>query len=277
MSGLKLDGKRILVTGLSNRRSVAWHVGQALEEAGAEVIYTLRTEERRREDERLLGPRPALLCDVLVDGQIDELAAALTDRYGTLDGFVHSIARADYADLDRADPRLPNFEETGRAEFLRAVDVSCFSLMALAQALAPLLVPGSAAVAISISDTHMAAENYGFMSPAKAALESATAFLAKSFGRERQVRFNSVKAGLLKTRSSAGIPGYLDSYFYAEQATLRGRALETREVADTVAFLLSPLSSGINGQGLVVDAGMGLGYFHRDLVQRAVAAEGPAR
>ena len=273
MSGLQLAGKRFLVTGLSNRRSVAWHTGQALEEAGAEVIYTLRTEERRAENARLLDQRPALICDVLKDGQIEELAASLGERYGTLDGFVHSIARADYADIDRDDPRLPTFEETERAEFLRAVDVSCYSLIALAKALGPLLVPGSAAVAISISDTHMAAENYGFMSPSKAALESAVAFLAKSFGREREVRFNCVKAGLLKTRSSAGIPGYLESYFYAEQATLRGRALETREVADTVLFLLSPRSSGINGQGLVVDAGMGLGYFHRDLVHKAVTEQ----
>jgi enoyl-[acyl-carrier protein] reductase I len=274
MSGLGLEGKRILVTGLSNRRSVAWYVGQALEENGVEVIYTLRTAERRAENARLLGERPALLCDVLVDGQVDDLASALADRYDSLDGFVHSIARADYADINRENPTLPAFEDTGREEFLRAVDVSCYSLIAFARALAPMLAPGSSAVALSISDTQMAAENYGFMSPAKAALESAVGFLARSFGREREVRFNAVKAGILKTRSSAGIPGFLESYLYGEEATLRGRALTTREVADPVLFLLSPLSSGINGQGIIVDAGMGLGYFHRDLVHRAVSRDG---
>jgi enoyl-[acyl-carrier protein] reductase I len=114
------------------------------------------------------------------------------------------------------------------------------------------------------------------MAPVKAALDSTVVFLAKSFSAFSEVRFNSVNAGLLKTSASAGIPGYLDSYLYAEQATLRKRALATQEVADTTLFLLSPRSSGINARGVVVDAGMGVNYFDRDLVRRATRVEEPS-
>ena len=116
----------------------------------------------------------------------------------------------------------------------------------------------------------MAAENYGFMAPIKAALNSTVVFLAKSFSAFSECRFNTVNAGLLKTRSSAGIPGYVDSYLFAERAVLRKKGLETREVADTVAFLLSPRATGINAAHVVVDAGMGANFFDREIVRGAV-------
>jgi enoyl-[acyl-carrier protein] reductase I len=114
----------------------------------------------------------------------------------------------------------------------------------------------------------MAAENYGYMAPVKAALDSALVFLAKSFSATSRVRFNGVRAGLLKTSASAGIPGYVDSWLHAEQATLRKRGLDTGEVASTAVFLLSPRSSGINAQGIVVDAGMASNLFDDDLLGR---------
>ena len=123
-------------------------------------------------------------------------------------------------------------------------------------------------VTISISTTRMAAENYGYMAPVKAALDSTVAFLAKSFSGFSKVRFNAVCPGLLKTSASAGIPGYVDSYLFAEQATLRKEAVQTEEVASAVAFLLSPRSSGINAQGLVIDAGMSINYFDKSIVSR---------
>jgi len=124
-------------------------------------------------------------------------------------------------------------------------------------------------VTISISTTKMAAEPYGFMAPVKAALDSTLCFLAKSFSSFSQIRFSSVNAGLLKTSSSAGIPGYLDYYLFAEQLTLRKKALTTKEVANTVAFLLSERSSGINAQGIVVDCGMSINYFDKDIIKKA--------
>jgi enoyl-[acyl-carrier protein] reductase I len=141
--------------------------------------------------------------------------------------------------------------------------------MALAQALQARLADQASVITISISTTRMASENYGYMAPIKAALDAAVVFLAKSFA-ARGIRFNALCPGLLKTSASAGIPGYLESYLFAEQATLRKRALATEEVGDTALFLLSPRSSGLNAQSVVLDAGMSVNYFDRDLVRRAV-------
>ena len=124
-------------------------------------------------------------------------------------------------------------------------------------------------VTIGISSTEVTAENYGYMAPIKASLEASVRYLAKSFSADSEVRFNSVNAGPLKTSSSAGIPGYLVNYLYAEKLTYRKRALETKEVADLAAYLLSPRSSGINGQGIVIDAGMGFNYFDGEIVDSA--------
>ncbi|HEX4148481.1 MAG TPA: SDR family oxidoreductase, partial [Pirellulales bacterium] len=189
---------------------------------------------------------------------------SIGQRHPVVHGLVHSIAFASYEGGPRA------FHEIPREDFLQAVGVSCYSLVALARTLRPLLDPDASVVAISISTTRMASESYGYMAPVKAALDSAIVFLAKSFSDFSRVRFNAVAPGLLKTASSAGIPGYVDAYLYAEQATLRKAALKTEEVAAAVAFLLSPRSSGINAQRIVIDAGMEVNYFDRQLVDRAM-------
>jgi enoyl-[acyl-carrier protein] reductase I len=270
---LGLAHKTILVLGAANKKSVAWHAGQRLSAEGARVIHSVRSEKRRAEIGKLLPSAEIHVCDVEKDGDIERLAEGL-ERAGTrLDGLVHSIAFADYS---AGESGVRAFHETPRADFLRAVDVSCFSLIRLCNALKDRFEPRASVVAISISTTRMAAENYGCMAPVKAALDSSLVFLAKSFSAFSEVRFNSVNAGLLKTSASAGIPGYLESYLFAERATLRKRALKTEEVADAVLFLLSPRSSGVNAQGLVVDAGMGVNYFDREIVERAVRVEHPA-
>jgi enoyl-[acyl-carrier protein] reductase I len=261
---LQLAGKRILVMGVANRKSVAWHVSRVLVEAGAEVIYAVRSKERREQVQALLGDSAVFACDVEHQDQIDRLARELGERYESIDGFVHSIAFADYA----GEPRP--FHETSKQDFLRAFDISCFSLVAVSNALKKLLSPDGAVVTISISTTRMASENYGYMAPIKAALDSSLAFLAKSFSRFSRVRFNAVSPGLLKTSASAGIPGYVDSYLYAEQATLRKEAVRTEEAASVVAFLLSPRSSGINAQRIIVDAGMSTNYFDAELIRGAL-------
>ncbi|MAF66177.1 MAG: enoyl-ACP reductase [Planctomycetes bacterium] len=265
MDWLGLNGRKLLVLGVANKKSVAFHVGARLEEAGADVVYVVRSPERREQCERLLPGREVLVCDVEFPEQIEALREELALRHPRLDGLLHSIAFADY------EGSWESFHETPRAAFLQAVDISCYSLIALSNALRELFTPRASVVTISISDTHMAAENYGYMAPVKAALDSTVVFLAKSFSRFGEVRFNAVKAGLLKTSASAGIPGYVDSYLFGEQATLRKRGLQTGEVADTACFLLSPRSSGINAGGVVVDAGMGVNYFDRALVGRAAS------
>ncbi|MDX1928268.1 MAG: SDR family oxidoreductase, partial [Pirellulaceae bacterium] len=174
------------------------------------------------------------------------------------------IAFADYSD------GIHPFHETTRKQFLQAIDISCFSFVALAGALKEQLDKQGSVVTISISTTRMASESYGFMAPVKAALDSSLAFLTKSFSRFSEVRFNAVSAGLLKTSASAGIPGYVDAYLFAERVIPRKRALTTDEVASTAVFLLSPRSSGITAQSVVVDAGMSINYFDRDLVADAM-------
>ena len=111
------------------------------------------------------------------------------------------------------------------------------------------------------------------MGPIKAALESCTRFLAKSFSADSEVRFNVVGSGPLKTSASAGIPGYLESYLYAEKLTFRRRNLATSEVANAALFLLSPRSSGVNGTTLVVDAGLGSNYFDKEIIRLAMRME----
>lgn len=257
---MSLEGKRYLATGVANKKSVAWQTARLLEARGASLVFSVRSQARAESLTKLLAGREVHICDVESQDQIDALAASLGER--KLDGILHSIAFANY------DEGMKPFHETTRAHFLQAVDISCFSLIALAKALKPNLNPGASVVTISISTTTMAAENYGYMAPVKAALDSAVVFLAKSFG-DADVRFNSVRAGLLKTSASAGIPGYLESYLFGEAATFRKKGVTTPEVAETAAFLLSPNSSGINAQGIVVDAGMGSGYFDKGLVDKA--------
>jgi len=261
---LQLDGKRILVMGVANRKSVAWHVSRVLVAAGAEVVYAVRTPQRRDEVQPLVGDAAVFVCDVEFEDQVERLARELAERYDVLHGLVHSIAFADYED------RVKPFHETSKREFLRAFDISCYSLVAVSNALKKLLAPDASVVTVSISTTTMASENYGYMAPIKAALDSSLAFLAKSFSRFSRVRFNAVAPGLLKTSASAGIPGYVDSYLYAEQATLRKEAIRTEEVANAAAFLLSPRSSGVNAQRLVVDAAMSTNYFDEALIRAAV-------
>lgn len=268
---LKLADATVLVTGLRNKKSVAWHVGASLREVGARPVYTVHSDARRQEVAKLVGDAPVLVCDVADQASIDELAAQLRAEDVRLDGLVHSIAYAEYT--PRADGTPRPFHETRRADFLRAVDVSCFSLVALADALKDRLKPQASVVALSISTTRLAAESYGYMAPIKAALDASIAFLAKSFSATSGVRFNTVNPGLLKTSASAGIPGYVDNLLFAEAATLRRRGLETQEAADAVLYLLSPRSSGINAQALVVDAGMGVNYFDAEIVRRATRPE----
>ena len=261
MDFLQLSGKTILIVGVANRKSVAWHTAKVLQENGAKLIFSVRSESRAESVRKLFPDSPVCVCDVEHQDQIDALKTSVAATTSVLHGIVHSVAFADFS-----AGWLP-FHQTPRPAFLQAINISCYSLIALSEAFRETLDPESGSVVtISISTTRMAAENYGYMAPVKAALDSSLCFLAKSFSQFSRIRFNAVCPGLLKTSASAGIPGYVDSYLFAEKATLRKQAVQTEEVASTVAFLLSPRSSGINAQGLVIDAGMGVNYFDKALV-----------
>lgn len=257
---LQLTGKSILVFGVATRKSVAYHIASTLEEAGAKVVHVVRTEARQTSTAKLFPNSEVYVCDVEFEDQIAQLKQQLAQRGHRFHGFVHSIAFADYSD------GVQPFHATGKRQFLRAVDISCYSLIALSNALRELFEPDASVVTISISTTRMASENYGYMAPIKAALDSSLAFLTKSFSAFSQVRFNAVGPSLLKTSASAGIPGYVDSYLFAEKVIPRRRAVQTQEAANAAVFLLSPRSSGICAQTLVVDAGMSINYFDQAII-----------
>ena len=268
MDFLQLAGKKVLILGIANRKSVAFHVAKILQEAGADLLLSVRSEARREQVAKLFPGVPIFVCDVEKPQEIEALAKSVAEAGRPLHGLFHSIAFADY------EGGMKPFHETTRAQFLRTIDVSCYSLIAVANALKESFAKDASVVTVSISTTRMASENYGFMAPVKAALESSLAFLAKSFSAFSEVRFNAVSPGLLKTSASAGIPGYVDSYLFAEKAILRGRAVETQEAANVAAFLLSPRSSGMQAQSIVVDAGMALNYFDRQIVSATVEKKG---
>ncbi len=264
MNFLDIAGKYFVVFGMANKKSVACAVAKTLVAHGAEVIHVVRSAERRANVAKIFPRSPVFLCDVEDEANIvrvsNEIRKWLDGK--KISGLVHSIAFANYSE------GIKPFHETLKQDFLQAVDVSCFSFMSIANHCKDLLEHDASVVTVSISTTRMAAENYGYMAPIKAALNSSLCFLAKSFAEFSAVRFNAVAPSLLKTSASAGIPGYVDSYLYAEQVIPRKKALTTQEVADTVAFLLSPRSSGINAQVLVVDAGMEINYFDREIIDK---------
>jgi enoyl-[acyl-carrier protein] reductase I len=264
MSFLGMEGKTVVVFGIANKKSVAYHVADTIAREGAKVVYVVRSAARRESLARLVPGADIFLCDVEYDEQIERVAKEITAKHPVIHGVLHSIAFANFAD------GFKPFHETKRKDFLQSLSVSCYSLVAIANALKNNLEKNASVVTVSISTTRMAAENYGYMAPMKAALDSSLCFLAKSFSAFSNVRFNSVSAGLLKTSASAGIPGYVDSYLFAEQLTLRKKALQTEEVANAAAFLLSERASGINAQGIVLDAGMSVNYFDKDVVKRAL-------
>ena len=269
MNFLGVEKKKFIIFGLANKKSVAAVIGQTLVEQGAEIIHVVRSEQRKKTARKLFPDSPVFICDVEDEANIlrvrDEIATAINAQNGgCVDGIVHSIAFANYSE------GMKPFHETIRDDFLQSVNISCFSFISIANHFKDMVVKDGSFVTITISTTSMAAENYGYMAPVKAALNSSLCFLAKSFSDFSNVRFNAVAPGLLKTSASAGIPGYVDSYLFAEKAILRKKALSTQEAADTAAFLLSRRASGINCQTIVVDAGMAVNYFDREIVKKTV-------
>jgi len=267
MNFLGLEGKTILVMGVANRKSVAWFAAKTLEEFGAKVLYSVRSPARKESTAKLLAGNPVYVCDVERAEEIKQLAKDVSRDHGTLDGIVHSIAFANYSEGFRP------FHETNREDFLQAIAISSFSLVEVSKAFKPHLADRASVVAISISSLTITAENYGYMSPIKAALDSTVRYLAKSFSKNTNIRFNTVNPGTLKTSASAGIPGYLESYLFSEKLTFRKQALNTQEVANAIAFLISDRSSGMNGTGIVLDAGMGINYFDEEVVRLAMRTE----
>jgi enoyl-[acyl-carrier protein] reductase I len=251
--------KSFYIAGVANKKSVAYFVAKSLAECGAKLIFSAQHETNQNQIKKLFPNSDSFILDVENKTQVLDLAKTIANFTDKLDGFLHSIAFA------KLSPDNQYFHQTKREDYLQASLISSFSLTEMTNALIPLLSTQASIVTIGISNTR--ATNYGYLGPIKAMLESSVSYLAKSLSEFSQIRVNCVAAGPLKTSASAGIPGYLENYLFAEAMTIRKKALSTQEVANTCLFLLSELSSGINAQSIVVDAGMSANNFDQDLVK----------
>jgi len=253
--------------GVSNKRSVGWAIARQLEAEGANVYLSVRNAEKELAVRKFADPKGFFHCDVENEDSILALGTKCRELGLIFHGIVHSIAYANY------NPDSSKFYDTRREHYMQATQISAFSLVEISRAMKPCLDRKASVVTIGISSTEVTAENYGYMAPIKASLNAMIRYLAKAFSSDSEVRFNAVNAGPLKTKASAGIPGYLKNYLYAEKLTYRKRALDVEEVASTALFLLSPRSSGINAQGVVVNAGMDFNYFDQEVVEKSTRIE----
>ncbi|MGE3610960.1 MAG: enoyl-ACP reductase [Bacteriovoracaceae bacterium] len=259
MDFLGVKNQWFYIAGVANKKSVAYFTARTLIEAEANCLFSVQNESQIEAVKKLFPSSAVFVCDVENESHLNNLSHEILKHTPKLDGIVHSLAFANFSEGPKP------FLETKREDFLQATQISSFSLVEICHQLKNLLNPEASVVTISISNTR--ATSYGYLGPVKAMLETTTAYLAKSFSEFSKVRVNAVGAGPLKTSASAGIPDYIDNYLYAEALTLRKAALETQEVANTVCFLLSKRSSGINASTVIVDAGMSSNYFDQKIVK----------
>lgn len=259
MDFLNITNKTFFIAGVANKKSVAYFSAKTLIENGAKCLLSVQQESQIDAVKKLFPNSPVFVCDVENKDHIASLHNELKKHTDKIDGFLHSLAFANFSE------GVKPFMETKREDFLQASQISCFSMVEISHSLKELFTSEASIVTISISNTK--ATSYGYLGPIKAMLDATVPFLAKSFSEFSKIRVNAVGAGPLKTSASAGIPDYIDNYLYAEELTLRKQALETQEVADTVCFLLSPRSSGINASTVMVDAGMSSNYFDQQVVK----------
>jgi enoyl-[acyl-carrier protein] reductase I len=246
-------GKQGLIVGVANKRSLAWAIAQATARRGAQLVITYqgRFEEHVRDLAATLDPAPLVLpCDVTSDADLDTLFAEIGRSFGGLDFLVHGAAFAARDDLTNP------FVETSREGFRLALDVSAYSLIALARGALPLMQPrgGGAMLTLTYLGSERVFPNYKVMGVAKAALEATVRYLAADVG-PSGIRVNAVSAGPVKTLAAAGISGFSSIlHVYPDRAPLR-RNVEAAEVGEAAAFLLSDASRGVTGEVLMVDAG----------------------
>jgi enoyl-[acyl-carrier protein] reductase I len=246
-----LEGKRAVVWGVANKRSIAWAVARALAGAGATLALTYQNERVERMVRECADQIPGTLllpADVTDDAQIDAVYNRLASEWGTLDILVHSIA---FAEKDELTGR---FSQTSRAGFKSTLDVSAYSLIGITRPAVPLMKDGGSVLTMTYIASERVFPSYNVMGVAKAALESIVRYLAADLGPDG-IRVNAISAGAISTLAARGVPGFSGfAKAYPEKAPLR-RATDPAEVGDAALFLASDLSRGITGEVLFVDEG----------------------
>ncbi|GEP19239.1 enoyl-ACP reductase FabI [Pediococcus argentinicus] len=250
MSSL-LEGKKILVMGVANQRSIAWGCVQAMQSQGATVILTYQNDRIKRSLAKFVGDTPLVECDVSEDENIAKAFKVIKNAFGTLDGIVHAIA---FADKETLEGGVINTKKEG---FNLAQDVSAYSLISVARYGQKLLKNGGSIVTLTYFGSTRAIPNYNMMGVAKASLEAIMRYLASDLG-EKSIRVNAISAGAIKTLAVTGIKEHGKLLKLSRDRTVDGLSVTTDEVGNAASFLMSDLSTGITGDILYVDKGVHL-------------------
>lgn len=255
-----LSGKRILVTGLVDDRSLAYGIAHSLHKQGAELAFSYKASSSKERVIKLAQEFETDLvfqCDITDDQQIDDLFNNLSGQWNKFDGFIHSIAKAPISSFIGG-----YLESVTRKNFFMAHDASSYSLAGLTKSALPLLNSGSSIVTISYLGANRAVPGYNVMGVAKASLEANVRYLANDLG-PRQIRVNAVSTGPFITKATARSPVIDENIkYYAKHSPLR-RNISLVEIGNTISFLCSDMSSGVTGQTIYVDGGYSITEINR--------------
>jgi len=249
-----LAGKRALIFGVANERSIAWGIAEALHSAGARLGFTYlgeALEKRVRPLAEGIGADLIVPCDVTKEDEIKATFQKAAEVWGGLDILIHAVAFANREDLEG------RFVDTSRAGFLTALEISAYSLVALAREAEPLMQDGGSIVTLTYYGSEKVVPNYNVMGVAKAALESSVRYLANDLG-PKGIRVNAISAGPIKTLAASGIRGFRGILGVAEERAPLRRNVTQREVGNTALYLCSEWGAGVTGETLYVDAGLNI-------------------
>ncbi|WP_170759864.1 enoyl-ACP reductase FabI [Ruegeria lacuscaerulensis] len=251
MSNQLMAGKRGLIMGLANDKSIAWGIARALSEAGAELAFSYQGEALKKRVDPLaaqLGSEIVLPCDVSDEASIDALFSSLKEKWGKLDFVVHAIGFSDKNEL------RGRYVDTSRANFKLTMDVSVYSFTAVMQRAEKMMSEGGSAVTLTYYGAEQVMPHYNVMGVAKAALEASVKYLAEDLGKDG-IRVNSISAGPIKTLAASGIGDFRYIMKWNEYNSPLRRNVTIDDVGKSALYLLSDLSSGVTGENLHVDSG----------------------
>lgn len=253
-----LAGKKGLVFGIANDRSYAWFITKQLLAQGAQVGFTHlpgdKMERRVRSAVDELGVKDpwVVSCDASKDEDIDAVFAKVATDFGKIDFIVHSIAFADRSFLE-----LGKFHTTSRAAWTQAIDISAYTLLAMAQRAVKVMPDGGSIISMTYYGGEKVIPGYNVMGVAKAALEHTTRYLAYELG-EKKIRVNTISGGPLRTLAAMAVGGISEMFEHQQRKSSLKRNIEGEEVGNTAVYLLSDLASGVTGETIHVDAGFSI-------------------
>ena len=248
---MDLKGKKALIFGVANQKSIAYSIAKKLKEQGVDLGFTYAGEQLQRRVEPLseeLGGAFCVKCDVTDDADIEKTFKTVQDKFGQIDILVHAVAYAP------ADDLKGRFVDTTREGFKTAMEISVFSLVNLAKHAEPFMSEGSTIITMTYYGSEKVVKNYNVMGVAKAALESSVRYLANELG-EKGIRVNAISAGPIKTLAASGISGFKTILARIEEKSPLKRNITGDDVANTSLYLCSELSSGVTGEVIYVDSG----------------------